>query len=124
MKIITGANGKLETVGSADTDAKAEAQIRAEIAKQRVELRKMLDGTVQFHEDAQAKPVDKSSWKSTLPTQAGVYVACTVEQAATVFADPAKMDSPHYAYFNDIDWSYTCNGIAQARDYYQRGFST
>jgi len=60
MKIVTGANGKLETVGSADADAKTEAQIRAEIAKQRVELRKMLDGNVQFHEDGLAKPGDKS----------------------------------------------------------------
>lgn len=67
MKVVVGKGGKLETVGSADADAKSEAEIRAQIAVQRAELRRMIEGNEQFFDDPMGKPAektDKTSWES------------------------------------------------------------
>lgn len=126
MKIVVGKDGKLETVGSADEDAKFEAEIRAKIMVQRAELRRMIEGNVQFFDDplgkpAEAKP-DETSWKTYLPSVPGVYVACTQTQAVSVFADPAAMDPLHYAYFDGSSWGYTTYSVIDARVFFQNGF--
>lgn len=122
MKIVVGKDGKLETVGSADEDAKSEARIRAEIAVQRAELRRMIEGNEQFFDDPMAKPeekVDETSWKSWLPKKAGVYIACTQGQAVGVFKNSADCD--HLAYFDGSLWGITTNSLSSAREYVKKG---
>lgn len=121
MKIVVGKDGKLETVGSADEDAKLEAKIRAQIAVQRAELRRMIEGNEQFFDDPMSKPV-KAGWKNYLPAKPGMYVACTQRQALGVFADPADMDPLHYAYFDGSSWGYTASSVEIARNYFSKGF--
>lgn len=121
MQIIKNVQGKLETTGSADEDAKSEATIRAQIAAQRAELRRMIEGNVQFFDDPMGKPV-KPGWSSCLPSVPGVYIACTQIQAAGCFANPAAMDPLHYAYFNGSSWTVTTSNIGIARELYGKGW--
>lgn len=126
MKVVVGKDGKLETVGSADADAKSEAEIRAQIAAQRAELRRIIEGNEQFFDDPMGKPAetkpDETSWKSWLPTKSGVYVACTQGQATGCFADPTAMFPLHYAYFNGRLWSMTTNSATDARESAKKGW--
>lgn len=108
MQIVKNAQGKLETTGSADADAKSEAKIRAQIAVQRAELRRMLEGNAQFFDDPTRKP------EETLPTNpslleaqlelAGAYWKLFPPPIAGVYTTRWQ-GNVSLRHWNGVDWS-------------------
>lgn len=57
-RIVTGKDGRMQT-DDADPTAADPTAAAAEVKRMRKELRDMLDGNVQFHEDPRAAPVEQ-----------------------------------------------------------------